>query len=112
MISDDGAPADVALTRVAPGNRAFIAVRNFARNARYCGVWAAGIGSKSKFAPSAARRAMRSRAWPMNRFWAVALPRNAVIFGSDPESKSWKVGTTRTPFAWAAFVTAVASALR
>ena len=112
MISDAGAPADVALTSVAPGKRASIAARNFARNARNWGVWAAGIGSKSKFAPSAARRSMRFRAWPMNRFWAVALPRNAVIFGSDPESNSWNVGTTRTPFAWAAFVTAVASALR
>ena len=48
----------------------------------------------------------------MNRFWAVALPRNAVIFGRLPESNSWNVGTTRTPRAWAAFVTAAAFALR
>ncbi len=47
----------------------------------------------------------------MKRSWAAVLPRKAFIFVRLPESKSWNVGTTRTPFAWAAFVTATASPL-
>ena len=49
-------------------------------------------------------------AWAMNRLWAAGLCRKALILGSVPESNSWKVGTTRTPLAWAASVTAAASA--
>ena len=44
----------------------------------------------------------------MKRAFAALLWRNAAIFGSEPESNSWNVGTTRTPLAWAAFVTAIA----
>ncbi len=45
----------------------------------------------------------------MNRDWAALLWRKAFILTSVPESNSWKVGTTRTPLAWAALVTAVAA---
>ena len=45
----------------------------------------------------------------MNRSWFSGLSRNAVILGAPVAvSNSWKVGTTRTPWAWAAFVTAAA----
>ena len=71
-----------------------------------------GIGSKSKFAPSAARRSINARACLVKRDWAALLWRNAFMSGSVPESNSWKVGTTRTPLAWAALVTAAASSER
>src|SRR5436309_1815564 len=105
------APAEVATTSWAVGKRPRIAAPKRLTNARNDGAMVSGSGSKSMLAPSAERWAMRSRAWLMNRFWAVVLLRNAVIFRSEPESKSWNVGTTRTPAAWAAFVTATALSL-
>ncbi len=55
---------------------------------------------------------MSANACLRKRAWAVLLWRNAFISGSVPESNSWKVGTTRTPLAWAALVTAAASSER
>jgi hypothetical protein len=47
----------------------------------------------------------------MNRSCARRLPRKARSVGSEPLSNSWNVGTTRTPPAWAALVTAAAAGL-
>ena len=51
---------------------------------------------------------MSASACLMKRDWAALLWRKADIFASVPESNSWNVGTTRTPLAWAALVTAAA----
>ena len=94
-----------ATVRWSPWSRAWIASRNRAAKAAKGLASDSGSGSKSRTAPSALRSFMRARAAAMNFFWAASLARNAFMVGSPLLlSNSWKVGTTRTPFACAASV--------
>ena len=63
------------------------------------------------FAPSARRSAINPSAWLMKASWARRLPSSRRSVERRPLSNNWKVGTTRTPRWWAAFVTAAAAEL-
>ena len=110
-INPGAAPAAIATTRVLDRSWARSAERNRATKRANGPSRSSGTGSKSRLAPSARRALINATACLMKRAWAAVLPRNARRSVSFPESKSWNVGTTRTPLAWAAFVTAAAAGL-